>query len=49
MISMMIFPSFLGLGEQTDPIKAGLLNIVVNRQLHKSKDALATTTDKAPQ
>lgn len=42
---MMIFPSLLGLEEQTDPIKTGLSNTTVNGQLNEDKAALATTDD----
>lgn len=40
----MIFPSLLRLEEQTDPIKTGLLNTIVNRPWNKEKAALASAT-----
>jgi hypothetical protein len=38
----MIFPSLLRPEEQTGPIKTGLLNTIVNRQLNKARAAVGT-------
>lgn len=42
---MMIFPSLLELEEQTDPMKTGVWNTIVNRQRNEDQAALATADD----
>lgn len=39
---MMIFPSLLELEEQTDPMKTGVWNTIVNRQQKEDQAAPAT-------